>query len=143
MVARHWMTIALAVVIVGAGACASGPGDLGAMRIQRERGKVQILRGTDVIDVDQVADLEPDDIVITGATGAAHFNLATTDQSIAVAPGSRVLIRSTDTVEDQKGSLLATASGAPLKVAFDGASASFRQARFRLDRGFGSARAAT
>ena len=143
MAAKHWIAVVLGVAVLGANACSSGPTDLGEMRVQRDGGKVQILRGSDVIDVGDVASIEPKDIVITGANGSAHLNLETTDQSVVLAPGTHLRIRSTTSVEGQKGSLVATASGAPMHVTFDGVTASFRQAQFRLDRGFGSARAAT
>jgi hypothetical protein len=142
MTARHWIAVALGVAVVGMNACSSGPGDLGRMEVKRDRGKVQILRGNEVIDVGEVASLEPQDVVVTGATGLAHLNLETSDQKVSLAPGSRLRIRSTTSVEGQQGSILATASGAPMKVLFDGVTSSFNNARFRLDRGFGSARAA-
>ncbi|HET7482383.1 MAG TPA: hypothetical protein VFK89_05920, partial [Actinomycetota bacterium] len=143
MAVKHWMAVVLAVAVLGAGACATGPAELGAMQIQRASGHVEILRGSDSIDVSDVEGLEPGDVIVTGATGTAHLNLASDAQRVDIAPDSRVRVRSNSVVEGLEGSLLARASHAPTSVLFDGVKAEFSNARFRLDRGFSSSRAAS
>ena len=146
MKVRHYLAVLLALAALAAvsvGVYFGDSGDLGAMTLRKiGDGKVEIHRGNEVIIVDQDDEpLEPQDVIVTGRDGDAILNLEE-GRRITLARKSRLRIRSTTVVEAQQGSLLAEAE-APMQVMFDDVTARLSSAKFRLDRGFGSARAAS
>ena len=146
---RHYLSIVLALAVV-AGVVGSvylrDSGELGAMEVVKSsaKGVVEIHRGNEVIDVgSQPVSLEPQDVVVTNGKGLAELNLENESRSVRLQRNTRLRIRSSTVVEAQQGSILAEASNAPMEVLFDDVSTRFSSARFRLDRGFGTARAAS
>lgn len=146
MKVRHYLAVLLALAALAAvsvGVYFGDSGDFGAMTLRKiGDGKVEIHRGNEVIVVGADDEsLEPQDVIVTGRDGDAVLNLEEGRQ-VTVARKTRLRIKSTTVVEAQQGSLLAQAK-APMEVLFDDVTARFSSARFRLDRGFGSARAAS
>ena len=143
---RHYLAVLLALAalaVVAVGVYFGDASEFGAMTLRKiGDGKVEIHRGNEVIEVGDADEaLEPQDLVVTGSDGDAILNLEE-GRTLTVARKSRLRIRSTTMVEAQQGGLLATAE-APMSVLFDDVTARFSSAQFRLDRGFGSARAAS
>ena len=142
---RHYLSIllALAAVAVVAGQSYFLNSDaLGAMEVQNNGdGRVVIHRADETIVVGESPEsLEAGDVVVTAA-GKAKL-LLEDNQKVLLGRKTRLRIRSGDAVEVQQGALLAFADGARTQVSFDDVTARFSSATFRLDRGFGSARAA-
>lgn len=132
------------VVVVG-GACAGDSEGLDAMSIQKlsASGRVEIHRGNETILVeDGEESLEPQDVIQTDGDATARLRLEG-NRTVTLARDTRVLVRSTTGVEGQSGSLLAIAKGESTQVFFDDVTARFSSAKFRLDSGVGSARAAS
>ncbi|MBW3594691.1 MAG: FecR family protein, partial [Actinobacteria bacterium] len=143
---RHYLSILLAFAVV-AGVVGTvylrDSSEFGDMEVVALVGDVEIHRGNSVIAVGSSPEsLEPQDVVVTGRDGLAKLKLED-NRTISLQTKTRLRIRSTDAVEPQSGSILAVANGAPTEVLFDDVSARFSTAMFRVDRGFGSARAAT
>jgi hypothetical protein len=142
MTFRHCVASVVLVVALFSGACSSDGDDLGAMELERTGGHVEIHRGDQVIKVTDVEKLEPQDVIETGPDGVARLSLDG-DNEVAMRGSSRLRIRSTTAIEGEGGGLVATATGDEMKVLFGDVTATFSDAQFRLDRGFGSARAAS
>jgi hypothetical protein len=143
---RHYLAVLLALAALAAvavGVYFNDSNEFGAMTLRKiGDGQVEIHRGNEVIEVDEGDEaLEPQDLIVTGSDGDAVLQLEE-GRKVHLARKSRLRIRSTTIVEAQQGSVLATAN-APMQVVFDDVSARFSSAQFRLDRGFGSARAAS
>ena len=141
-VVRYWLAMALVLVAVVGNACFSGGDELGDMMVRAIAGQVEIHRGNEVIEVDGDESLEPQDVVVTRRGGVARVNLES-DRAVMLQRSSRVRIRSVSTIEGQNGSLLGMAESSSMNVLFDGVRATLSDAIFRLDRGFGSSRAAS
>jgi hypothetical protein len=142
MTFRHCVASVVLVVALFGGACSSDGDDLGAMQLERTGGQVEIHRGDDVIKVVDREDLEPQDVIVTRSDGVAKLSLDGVNE-VALRADARLRIRSTSTIEGEEGGLVATAGSGEMKVLFGDVSATFSDAEFRLDRGFGSARAAS
>ncbi|MDQ3941352.1 MAG: FecR family protein, partial [Actinomycetota bacterium] len=139
---RQPIALLLALVVLGSGACFSGGDELGDMMLRPIAGTVEILRGNEIIEVDSDEALEPQDVVVTKADGLARLNLED-ERTVMVQARTRVRIRSPQTIEGQKGSVLAMADAGSMKVIFDDITSTVSDGIFRLDRGFGSSRAST
>ena len=145
---RHYLAILVALAVIGgvsATVYLSGAADFGAMEVRALSGSgVQIHRGNAVIEVGESPEsLEPQDVVVTTAKGLAELNLESEGRRVLLQGESRLRIRSSTVVEAQQGRVLAIADDAPMEVRFDDVTARFSSATFRLDRGVGSARAAS
>ena len=143
---RHYLAVLLglaALAAVAVGAFFNDSNEFGAMTLRKiGDGRVEIHRGNEVIEVDEGDEaLEPQDLIVTGSDGDAVLKLEE-GRTVHLARKSRLRIRSTTIVEAQQGSVLATAD-APMQILFDDVTARLSSAQFRLDRGFGSARAAS
>lgn len=146
MTFRHYLAVLLALAalaVVAVGVYFGDSNDFGAMTLRKiGDGTVEIRRGNEVIQVgDGDEALQPQDVIVTGGDGLAELQLET-DNFVTLANKSRLRIRSTKVVEAQQGSVLADAKS-PMQVLFDDVTARLSSAKFRLDRGFGSARAAS
>lgn len=146
MTFRHYLAVLLALAalaVVAVGAFFNDSNEFGAMTLRKiGDGRVEIRRGNEVIEVgDGDEALEPQDVIVTGSDGDAVLQLEE-GRKVHLARKSRLRIRSTTIVEAQQGSILATAE-APMQVVFDDVTARLSSGQFRLDRGFGSARAAS
>jgi len=141
---RHYLSIVLALAVLAGVAGTvyfSGSSAFGDMEVIG-RGDVAIHRGNSVIPVGSSPEaLEPQDVVVTGRKSVAKLKLED-GRTISLQDKTRLRIRSTDAVEPQAGSILAISEEAPTEVLFDDVTARFSSAMFRVDRGFGSARAA-
>ena len=143
---RHYLSILLALAVL-AGVAGTvylrDSSEFGDMEVIALFGKnVEIQRGNNVISVGTSPEsLEPQDVVVTGRKSAAKLKLED-GRTVSLQSGTRLRIRSTDSVEPQAGSILAVADGAPTEVLFDDVTARFSSGTFRVDRGVGSARAA-
>lgn len=143
---RHYLAVLLALAALAAvavGVYFNDSNEFGAMTLRKiGTGQVEIHRGNEVIEVDEGDEaLEPQDLIVTGSDGLAVLKLED-GLKVHLARKSRLRIRSTTIVEAQQGSVLATAE-APMRVLFDDVTAHLSSGQFRLDRGFGSARAAS
>ena len=146
MTFRHYLAVLLALAALSAvavGVYFNDSDEFGAMTLRKiGDGRVEIHRGNEVIEVDEGDEaLEPQDLIVTGSDGDAVLKLEE-GRKVHLARKSSLRIRSTTIVEAQQGSVLATAD-APMQVIFDDVTARLSSAQFRLDRGFGSARAAS
>jgi len=143
---RHYLSILLALAAVagvGGTVYLRGADEFGEMEVRAVAGDVEIRRGNSVVAVGAEPEaLEPQDVVVTGRDGLAELQLED-GRTISLQTKTRLRIRSTDAVEPQAGTILAVANGAPTQVLFDDVTARFSDATLRVDRGFGSARAAT
>jgi hypothetical protein len=136
--------IVLAVFVAGAAFLALGGNNaLADMEIARESGTVFVHRDGEVIEVgDGRLSLELNDVVQTGPRGFARLKLEG-DRTVRMQPRSRVSIVSKRAIEAEAGSVLAAPRNASMEVRFDDTEATANKATFRVDKGFGSARAAT
>lgn len=142
MTTRNSIAALLALFVLTGVACSSGESELGAMTLRPLAGLVQIHRGNEVINVTADEALEPQDVVVTGKDGLATLQLEE-DNTVTMTKNTRLRIRSTSSVEGEEGSLIAQGAGETMKVLFDGVEAQLSDATLRLDRGFGSSRAAS
>jgi len=137
-------TVALlvALVLLGAGVfvgLAGGDEPLGEMSIEPLGGSVDVLRGDKVIEVTEIADLRPNDLIETGKRGA-RIRLEG-QRNVWIGALSRVVVVDTTTVEDLTGSVLVNAAErTAVRVGETVASSS--NAVFRVDRRVATARAA-
>lgn len=121
-------------LVAGAGWIAfSSDGVLGEMELQAF-GDVTVVRGGEVMSVDETFELEPRDLISTGDHASAEFNLVG-DRSLELAANSAVQVMSASAIGLQEGSALATTSE-PTRVLVGDieVSASGSDALFRLDR---------
>ena len=140
MTVRNSIAALVALFVLSGVACSSGDSELGAMTLRPLAGVVEIHRGNEVISVTDDESLEPQDVVVTGKRGLAQLELED-ENTITMVKNSEMRIRSTSTVEGQKGTLVA--EGSSMKVLFDGVESHLADAVFRLDQSFGSSRAAS
>lgn len=147
---RHYLAILLALAVLAGVAVTvylDDAADFGAMEVRAlADGDVQILRGNEVIEVGESPEsLQPQDVIVTGdgPRDLAALNLESEDRTVLLQKKTRLRIRSSTVVETQQGSILAEANDAPMEVRFNDVTARFSTAKFRLDRGFGSVRAAS
>jgi hypothetical protein len=134
--------IVLAVFLAGAAFLALGGSNaLADMEIARESGTVFVHRDGDVIEVGEGrVSLQIEDVVTTGPRGFARLKLEG-NRIVRMQPKSRVLIESKRAIEVEAGSVLAAPHNAAMTVRFDDTEATASKATFRVDKGFGSARA--
>ncbi len=145
---RHYLAIVIALAVlggVGVTTYLGDAGEFGAMEVQAlSDGGVQIHRGNSIIEVGESPEaLEPQDVVVTTRKGLAQLNLESEERTAFLRENTRLRIRSTTIVEVQQGHVLASATDAPMEVRFDDVTARLSSALFRVDRGFGSTRAAS
>lgn len=134
----------LAFVVFAAGACWSfgGEDELGNMEIRAQGGKVTIERDGKTIAVrEDSVPLEPKDVVSTGRNGLASLKLEG-ERSIKMQPKAQIVIDSTRSIVSERGSVLISAP-VSTTVEVEGAQASATKGAFRIDQGFGTARAAS
>lgn len=136
------LTLFLAVALVGGLACADDQA-LSDMELKVERGVVNVLRDGETIRVDGTLGLKPGDVVETKEGTLASFALegGSDERRGQLQDSSRVLIRSTTSLEAQDGKLLVAAQEQTTVLA-DSVTASTAGGTFRIDRGFGTDRAA-
>jgi hypothetical protein len=134
----------LVFVVFAAGACWSfgGEDELGNMEIRAQGGKVTIERAGKTIPVrEDSVPLEPKDVVNTGTNGLASLKLEG-ERSVKMQPKAQIVIDSTRSIVSERGSVLVSAP-VSTTVELDGAQASATKGIFRIDQGFGTARAAS
>ena len=119
----------------------SGTSALGQMELQARGGPVQIVRDGKTLQVDGTMSLQPFDVIKTSKDASAELRLAGA-RNISLAELSEARVVDGRTIENLDGGLLARTSD-PLNVMFDDVVALADRALFRVDQGFGSARAAT
>ncbi len=136
------LTLFLAVALVGGLACTDDQA-LSDMELKVERGVVNVLRDGETIRVDGTLGLKPGDVVETKEDTLASFALegGSDERRGQLQDSSRVLIRSTTSLEAQDGELLVAAQEQTTVLA-DSVTASTAGGTFRIDRGFGTDRAA-
>jgi hypothetical protein len=133
--------IVLAVFLAGAAFLALGGSNaLADMEIARESGTVFVHRDGHVIKVEGRDSLQINDVITTGPRGFARLKLEG-NRIVRMQPRSRTLIESKRAIEAEAGSVLAAPRNASMTVRFDETSATASNATFRVDKGFGSARA--
>lgn len=138
------LSIALTLALVAAGSgyvLFTGTSGIGEMQLRAEAGKVIVLRDGESIRVEDDTAIQPGDFVTTDSDGAATLRLEG-DRRVQIAGGARVAVSSVSSIETDAGDVLAEA-GDSLKIVFGGVTASASDATFRVDLGFGSARAAS
>lgn len=138
------LSIALTAALIAAGSAYvvfSGSNAIGEMQLRAEAGKVIVLRDGEAIQVEKDTSIQPGDFVTTDSEGAAILRLEG-ERRVQIAGGSRIAVTSVSSIESDAGDVLAEA-GDSMKVIFGGVTASASDADFRVDLGFGSARAAS
>ena len=143
---RHYLSILLALAVL-AGVAGTiyvrDSAEFGDMEVLAVRGEVSIHRGNEVIPVGTSGEsIEPQDVVVTGKSSLAKVNLED-NRKLTMQGSGRLRIKSDTVVEAQEGSLVAQATDAPMEVLFDDVTARLSNGQLRIDRGFGSARAAS
>ena len=142
--AMRRLTALIAVVMVASVACGSGEETLSDMQLREEFGTVVVVRDGEVSNVVGTFGLQPGDIVATRKESAATFALEGGGRTrrVELQSESQVLIESPTSIEARKGEVL-LAANAPTTARFDGvrATSALESTLFRIDRGFGSARA--
>ena len=135
------LTIFLAFALIGGLACADEQA-LSDMELEVVKGVVNVLRDGEVIPVDGNFGLKPGDVIETKQGTVAKFALeGGADERRGELQGtSKVLIRSTTSLEAQEGEVL-MAVEQPTTVMSDSVTARTAGGTFRIDRGFGSDRA--
>ncbi|MGI8408066.1 MAG: hypothetical protein ACR2L3_06115, partial [Actinomycetota bacterium] len=138
------LSIALTLALIAAGSAYvlfSETNAIGEMQLRAEAGKVIVLRDSQSIKVEGDTSIQPGDFITTDPDGAAILRLEG-DRKVLIGSSSRIGVTSVSSVDSEAGDVLAEA-GDSLKVAFGGVTASGSDAQFRVDLGFGSARAAS
>ena len=119
----------------------SDDAELAEMTVQRQEGRVTIVRGNETIEVDDETSLEPKDVVQTQGSGQALVRLEG-ERLLTLAPDSRIRVKDAQTVESQSGSILAETEDA-LEVSFGSVRANSSAGTIRIDRGVSTARIAS
>lgn len=134
------LTIFLVFALVGGLACADDQA-LNDMELRVEEGVVNVFRDGETIPVEGNFGLKPGDVIETKQGTVASFALegGPEERRGELQGTSKVLIRSTTSLEAQEGQLLFTAEQSTTVVA-DAVTARTAGATFRIDRGFGSDR---
>jgi hypothetical protein len=118
-----------------------GDEDIAQMTIARLSGNVEVLRDGETIEVKDGTALEPGDFISTDSEGLAKLRVAG-ERRAWLDYSSRVAVVDDTTLESRSGNMRAAAGTKDeLEVIFDGISAVAKGANFRIDQGFGSARA--
>lgn len=137
------LTIFLAIALVGGLACADEQ-TLSDMELSVREGVVNVLRDGETIrvGVDDKLGLKPGDVVETKQGTLAKFALegGPDERRGEMQGSSRILVRSTTSLEAQSGQLLMSVEE-PVTVIAGSVTARTAGATFRVDRGFGSDRA--
>ncbi|HEX2240210.1 MAG TPA: hypothetical protein VHJ82_03595, partial [Actinomycetota bacterium] len=138
------LPIPIVLLLLGLAACGPFGGDepLQTMEVEAISGEVEIVRGAEVIAVEEVAALEIDDRIRTGRASGAELRLEG-ERFAELGELSEARILDSQTLEATRGNLLARPEGDQLHVQFGQVAASATNAVFRIDQGFGAARAAT
>lgn len=131
----------LAVAVVGGFACAD-QGALRDMELRLESGVVNVIRDGETINVEDTIGLRPGDVIVSKEDALAEFALegGADARQGKIQGNSRLLVRSTTSVEAQEGNVLMRVSEST-KVLVDGVTASASESVFRIDRRLGSVRA--
>lgn len=132
----------IACVMFASVACGSGEEALSDMQLREEFGKVVVVRDGEVSNVVGTFGLKPGDIVITREGSGATFALEGGDdvRKVELQSEAEVLVESPTSIEARKGEVLVDVDSSTV-ARFDGVRATTAAAVFRIDRGFGSARA--
>lgn len=137
--------IALSLIaVVFAGMACADDAALKDMELRLQSGVVNVIRDGETINVDGTLELEPGDVIVSKEGALAEFAL---EGGAGVRQGQiqehvKLLVRSSDSIEAQEGNVLMNVSDST-SVIVDGVTASTSGGSFRIDRGFGSVRAAT
>jgi hypothetical protein len=142
--AMRRLSALIAVVMVASVACGGGEEALSDMQLREEFGTVVVVRDGEVSNVVGTFGLQPGDIVATRKDSGATFALEGGGRTrrVELQSETQVLIESPTSIEARKGEVL-LAANAPTTARFDGvrATSALEATVFRIDRGFGSARA--
>jgi len=136
------LTALIALVMVASVACGRGEEALSEMQLREEFGTVVVVRDGEVSNVVGTFGLKPGDIVVTRKDSAATFALEGGDdvRKVELQSETEILVESPTAIEARKGEVL-VAAASTTSARFDGVRATTAAATFRIDRGFGSARA--
>ena len=133
---RARRTVAVLLAALAAAACVRSPGDEpGGLRAVPLGGDVRLVRGDEPAVLDEVAALEPGDLVRTGADGRARLELGV-GRSVELAPRAEVVVGGLGLAEVVEGSVLARADDPGVALLAGDAEIEGRGSVFRVDRGF-------
>lgn len=137
------IALCLAAVVVASVSCGSQDA-LGDMELRLEAGVVNVIRDGETIAVEDTLDLRPGDVIVSEPRALATFALegGADARQGEIQGDSRLLIASTTSVEAQEGKVLMRVSD-PTSVMVEGVTARSSDGAFRVDRRFGSVRAAS
>lgn len=136
------IAVCLAAVLFAGVACAENDA-LKDMELRLEFGVVNVIRDGETINVEDTLELLPGDVIVSKAEALAEFALegGSDARQGQIQGNSRLLIRSATSVEAQEGQVLMRVTD-PTRVLVDGVTARSTNGAFRVDRRFGSVRAA-
>ncbi|MDP9067230.1 MAG: hypothetical protein M3N53_02635 [Actinomycetota bacterium] len=136
------ISLCLALLVLAGVACADDR-SLSDMELRLVSGIVNVIRDGETIAVENRLELEPGDVIVTEADSLARFALAGGPdvRHGEMQGGGKVVVTSTTSVEAETGELLMQVADAT-RVTVDGVTGRASEAAFRVDRGFGSVRAA-
>lgn len=136
------IALLLAAAVLAGVACADQDA-LRDMELRLESGAVNVIRDGETITVEGTLGLRPGDVIVSKADALAQFALegGADARQGQIQGDSRLLVRSTTSVETQQGNVLMRVKE-PTKVVVDGVTASASEGTFRVDRRLGSVRAA-
>ena len=139
------ISILLTLCVAAAGVAylaASRQGAIKDMTVRPLGGVVTLVRDGEEKSVKGDSALRPGDVVVTTESGRATVKLEGGRQAWMLG-SSEVAVVNGSSLESRRGDLRTRASNAEMTVEFDGIVATARDAHFRIDQGFGSARAAS
>ena len=136
------LALFLAATVLAGVAC-SGDQALSEMELRLESGVVNVIRDEETINVDGRLELMPGDVIVTKEGALAKFALEGGSEARQgqIQGNARLLVTSTTSLEAEEGEVLMQVSE-PTRVEVDGVTARSSDADFRVDRRFGSVRAA-
>jgi hypothetical protein len=136
------LVIPILLTLCAGVACWSSTNDatLRDMELIRLGGSVEVVRGPEVIEVDDKLGIRPGDVIATsGQESGARLRLQS-DRDIELGADSELAVTSTSAVTGRSGTILADARE-PTTVRFGDVEAASSEGLFRVDVGYGSARA--
>lgn len=136
------LAVFLAAIVLSGVAC-SGDDALNDMELRSDLGVVNVIRDGETINVDGRVELMPGDVIVTKEDALAKFALEGGSEARQgeIQGNARLLVTSTTSLEAQEGEVLLQVAE-PTRVEVDGVTARSSDADFRIDRRFGSVRAA-
>lgn len=137
------IALCLVAALFAVGAACADQDALRDMELRLESGVVNVIRDGETINVLDALELIPGDVIISKEDALAKFALegGAEERQGEIQGNSRILVQSSTSLEAQEGNVLMRVNDTT-KVVVEGVTARSSEGAFRIDRRFGSVRAA-